>query len=336
MIGMKEMIQNIIDGKTKPVGSLGKLEALALKIALIQGSDQPCLRRPTMLVFAADHGLADEGVSLYPKEVTRQMVMNFLQGGAAINVFCKQNGIHLKVVDAGVDFDFPPDTGLIQAKIAQGSRNILQEPAMSREECIRAMEEGKRLVALEHDQGCNVIGFGEMGIGNTSAASLLMHKYTGLDLVSCTGRGTGHNDRGLAAKLVVLKEAAGKYSPKNPLDVLSTFGGLEIAMMCGAMLEAGERNMLIMVDGFISSSAILAASFLKKDICEQAIFCHVSGETGHRAMLKYLKAEPVVDLGLRLGEGTGVALVYPLLKSAVNFLNEMASFESAGISDKKV
>jgi len=330
------MIQNIIDGKTKPVGSLGKLEALALKIALIQGSDQPCLRRPTMLVFAADHGLADEGVSLYPKEVTRQMVMNFLQGGAAINVFCKQNGIHLKVVDAGVDFDFPPDTGLIQAKIAQGSRNILQEPAMSREECIRAMEEGKRLVALEHDQGCNVIGFGEMGIGNTSAASLLMHKYTGLDLVSCTGRGTGHNDRGLAAKLVVLKEAAGKYSPKNPLDVLSTFGGLEIAMMCGAMLEAGERNMLIMVDGFISSSAILAASFLKKDICEQAIFCHVSGETGHRAMLKYLKAEPVVDLGLRLGEGTGVALVYPLLKSAVNFLNEMASFESAGISDKKV
>jgi len=333
---MKEMIQNIIDGKTKPVGSLGKLEALALKIALIQGSDQPCLRRPTMLVFAADHGLADEGVSLYPKEVTRQMVMNFLQGGAAINVFCKQNGIHLKVVDAGVDFDFPPDTGLIQAKIAQGSRNILQEPAMSREECIRAMEEGKRLVALEHDQGCNVIGFGEMGIGNTSAASLLMHKYTGLDLVSCTGRGTGHNDRGLAAKLVVLKEAAGKYSPKNPLDVLSTFGGLEIAMMCGAMLEAGERNMLIMVDGFISSSAILAASFLKKDICEQAIFCHVSGETGHRAMLKYLKAEPVVDLGLRLGEGTGVALVYPLLKSAVNFLNEMASFESAGISDKKV
>ncbi len=331
---MKNKIQALIDGKTKPRGSLGKIEELALKIALIQGSEQPCLKKPTIVVFAGDHGLADEGVSLYPKEVTSQMVMNFLKGGAAINVFCRQNGLELKVVDAGVDFDFPAEAALVHAKLGHGSRNILREPAMSREQCRRAMEEGRGLVAREHAQGCNVIGFGEMGIGNSSSASLLMHKFTALPLRDCTGRGSGHDDKGLAAKLDIVQACAGLYHPEEPLDVLATFGGLEIAMMCGAMLEADERKMLVLVDGFISGSAMLAASFMNSGIAARAIFSHVSGEAGHRAMLDFLHADPLLDLGLRLGEGTGAALAYPLLEAAVNFLNEMASFESAGISDK--
>jgi len=331
---MEQTLQHKIDFKTKPVGSLGKLESIALKIGKIQQSLSPELKKPTILIFAGDHGLADEGVSPFPKEVTFQMVMNFLNGGAAINVFCRQNEIALKVVDAGVDYNFPADLNLVHAKIAHGTRNILKEPAMSREICLQAISKGRELVALEYAGGCNVIGFGEMGIGNTSSAALLMHKYTCIAIEECTGRGTGHDDEGLKKKIRILQQAAEKYHVTEPVDILATYGGLEIAMMCGAMLEAKEKEMVILVDGFIATAAMIAASHINSSVPENAIFCHVSGEKGHKLMLQYLEADPVLSLGLRLGEGSGVAVAYPLIKAAVSFLNEMASFEEAGVSGK--
>lgn len=332
---MKKEIQKKIDLKTKPVGSLGKLEEIALKIARIQKTLKPELKRPTMLVFAGDHGLTEEGVSPFPKEVTYQMVMNFLSGGAAINVFCRQNKIQLKVVDAGVDFDFPSDFALVHAKIQRGTKNILNEPAMSSDICIQAIDKGREILRQEHNKGCNTIGFGEMGIGNTSIASLLMHKFTGVNIKDCTGRGTGHDDEGLKRKIEILEAASKRYNVTDPLETLATYGGLEISMMCGAMLEAKKHEMIILVDGFISSAAILAASAMDSSVLNNAIFCHASTEPGHRLMLEYLKADPVVNLGMRLGEGSGVAVVFPIIYSAVSFLNEMASFEDAGVSNKE-
>ncbi len=331
---MKEALQKKIDLKTKPIGSLGKLEDLALQIGSIQNTLSPELKNPTMLIFAGDHGLVDEGVSPFPKEVTFQMVMNFLGGGAAISVFCRQNGLNLKVVDAGVDFDFAPELNLIHAKIAHGTQNILKEPAMSIGTCKRAMEKGREIVREEHKSGCNTLGFGEMGIGNTSAASLLMHKYTGHTIEECTGRGTGHNDEGLAKKTRILKAAAEKYQLSDPLEILATFGGLEIAMMCGAMLEAKELGMVILVDGFISTAGVMAAYELENSVLDNAIFCHSSMESGHTMMHEYLKVEPVVHLNMRLGEGSGAAVAFPIVKASVSFLNEMASFEDAGVSNK--
>lgn len=331
---MKEALQHKIDFKTKPLGSLGKLEKVALQIGLIQNTLSPELKKPTHIVFAADHGLADEGVSPYPKEVTFQMVMNFLNGGAAINVFCRQNNIDLKVVDAGVDFDFPVDANLVHAKIAKGTKNILKEPAMSLEICQKAIDKGREIVKAEFQKGCNIISFGEMGIGNTSIASLLMHKFISFPIEECTGKGTGHDDEGLKKKISILKEASTKYNVNEPMEILSTYGGLEVAMMCGAMLEAKKDNMIIVVDGFIVTSALIAAYHIDKSILDNCIYSHCSGEKGHKLMLDYLRAEPLVDLKMRLGEGTGAAVVYPLIRSAVCFLNEMASFESAGVSNK--
>ncbi len=333
---MKEILQRKIDLKTKPLGSLGKLEKVALKIGLIQNTLSPELKKPTHIVFAGDHGLSDEGVSLYPKEVTTQMVLNFLNGGAAINVFCRQNNINLKIVDAGVDYDFPAESNLIHAKIAKGTKNILKEPAMSMELCQQAMNKGREIVNTEFESGCNVISFGEMGIGNTSAASLLLHKYTGHPIEKCTGRGTGHDDKGLKKKIAILKNASLKYNITEPFEILATYGGLEIAMMCGAMLQAKSKGMTILVDGFITTSALLAAYKIDKSILDNCIFCHFSQENGHKYMLEYLGAEALVDLNMRLGEGTGAAVTYPIIKSAVLFLNEMASFEDAGVSNKKL
>ncbi|MCK5135217.1 MAG: nicotinate-nucleotide--dimethylbenzimidazole phosphoribosyltransferase [Bacteroidales bacterium] len=331
---MKEALQKKIDLKTKPPGSLGKLERVALKIGLIQNTLSPELRNPTHIVFAGDHGLTDEGVSPYPKEVTYQMVMNFLAGGAAINIFCRQNSINLKVVDAGVDFDFDAESNLIHAKVARGTKNILKEPAMSMELCQQAMNKGKDIVNAEFESGCNVISFGEMGIGNTSAASLLLHKYTGKPIEECTGRGTGHDDEGLKKKIAILKEASIQHNVSDPVEILAAYGGFEIAMMCGAMLQAKNNGMTILLDGFITTSALLAACKIDKSIRDNCIFCHCSEEKGHKYMLEYLGVEALVDLNMRLGEGTGAAVTYPLIKSAVSFLNEMASFEDAGVSNK--
>ncbi len=331
---LKEKLRKKIDLKTKPVGSLGKLEDVALKIGLIQNTLTPELKRPVHIVFAGGHGLADEGVSPYPKEVTAQMVLNFLNGGAAINVFCRQHNIGLKVVDAGVDYDFPENINLIHAKIGWGTKNILQEPAMTKEQCLTAMEKGREIVDAEFGSGSNVISFGEMGIGNTSSASLLLHKYTGLPVEECTGRGTGHNDDGLKKKIEILKKASEKHKVTEAIDILATYGGFEIAMMAGAYLQAWKNGMIIIVDGFIATSALLAASRIDSSVVDNCIFAHLSEEKAHKYMVGFLGGEPLVNLNMRLGEGTGAAVVYPLVKSAVLFLNEMASFEDAGVSNK--
>lgn len=330
---MKEALQHKIDFKTKPLGSLGKLEKIALKIGLIQQTLSPELRNPTHLVFAGDHGLTDEGVSPSPKEVTYQMVMNFLSGGAAINVFCRQNDINLKVVDAGVDFNFAPETKIIHAKMGNGTKNIMKEPAMSIDLCKKTIEKGREIVDKEFKAGCNVISFGEMGIGNTSIASLLLNKYTNIPIEDCTGQGVGHNPEGLKRKMAVLKEASMKYDVKDPLEILATYGGFEVAMMTGAMLQAKKNGMIILIDGFITTSSLLAAYKMDNTMLENCIFCHQSKEKAHINMLEYLGVEALVDLNMRLGEGTGAAVAYPIIKSSVLFLNEMASFESAGVTN---
>ncbi len=332
---MKDKLQHKIDNKTKPLGALGQLERIATQIGLIQNTLTPELKHPAMLVYAADHGLSEEGISPYPKEVTFQMVMNILNGGAAISIFCQQNGIDLKVIDAGVDYDFPENTGLINAKIARGTKNSCREAAMSTEECNLALQKGAEFVKAEADNGCNIIGFGEMGIGNTSAAALLMHKFTGLSLDQCVGAGTGFDSKGVQRKREVLEKVAQKHHVTDPKEVLAAVGGLEIAMMCGGMLEARKQGMVIMVDGFIATSAFLTAFKIDPTVKENAIFCHQSDENGHKYMLEHLKAEPILDMSLRLGEGTGAALAYPIIQSAVNFLNNMASFEDAGVSNKE-
>ncbi|SFK41547.1 nicotinate-nucleotide--dimethylbenzimidazole phosphoribosyltransferase [Proteiniphilum acetatigenes] len=332
-MNIETALRSKINSRTKPVGSLGKLEEIAFKIGRIQQTLTPELRNPAILVFAADHGIADEGVSPCPKEITHQMVMNFVHGGAGINVFARQHGINLKIIDAGVDFDFPTGSGVIDAKLGRGTYNMLYEPAMSIEICHKAMEKGAEFVRQEFENGCNVIGFGEMGIGNTSPASLLLHKFAGIPLEECVGRGAGHDDTGVRHKCDVLRRVAEKYNPATPLEILATFGGFEIAMMCGAVLEAKRLNMLIIADGFIATSAFLTAYEMQPDILENTLFSHSSDEKGHILMLEYLQGDPILHLNLRLGEGTGVTLAYPLIRSALIFLNEMAGFEEAGVHD---
>lgn len=331
-----DQLQHKIDNKTKPLGSLGKLEDIALQVGQIQKTTSPELKNPTIIVFAADHGLADAGVSPFPKEVTHQMVLNFLSGGAAINILSKQNGINLKVVDAGVDADFENNPNLIHAKIAKGTNNILETPAMTIEDCKKAIKKGKTIVQEQFNDNCNVIGFGEMGIGNTSSASLLMSKITAIPIEDCVGKGTGHNDEGLKRKKEILKQAFEKYQlDSDPIEILATFGGFEIAMMTGAYLKAAELNMTILVDGFIVTSALLVAYKINPLVLENCIFTHTSNEQGHLYMLEYLNAKPILNLEMRLGEGTGAAVAYPIIKSAVNILNQMASFEDAGVSNKE-
>lgn len=329
-----EQLRHKIDFKTKPIGSLGRLEEVALQIGLIQNTLTPELRNPSMLVFAADHGLTAEGISPFPKEVTYQMVYNFLKGGAAINVFCRQHGIAIRVVDAGVDHSFPAHPLLINAKIGPGTRNSATEPAMTTDECQRAMQKGAEIVEELVVDGCNCIGFGEMGIGNTSSAALLMHLYTNIPLEECIGRGTGVDEAGLLRKQEVLVRVATRHRQVNtPVDILAAVGGFEIAMMTGAMLAAARSNIVLLIDGFIATSAILAASKTDPAVLENCIFTHLSDERGHRALLEYLNARPLLQLGMRLGEGTGAAVAFPLIKSAVCFLNEMASFDDAGVSN---
>lgn len=329
-------IQHKIDFKTKPVGALGKLETLALQIATIQNTLSPSLNQPTLVVFAADHGIANEGVSAYPQEVTFQMVMNFLQGGAAINVFCKQNQIHLKVADAGVNFDFPASSHLINTKIRRATTSFLSAKAMAINELEQCFVYGKEVVEQIFATSCNVIGFGEMGIGNTSSATMLMSSLCDLPIEECVGRGTGLNDAQLEQKIATLTKAQNFHGKiTSPKEILQTFGGFEIAQICGAMLAAFDKNMVILVDGFIATSAFLVAYKLNPAIKTNAIFCHLSDEFGHQNLLNYLEVEPLLKLGMRLGEGTGCAVAYPIISSAVAFLNEMASFESAKVSNKE-
>ena len=334
--GLAAALQHKIDQKTKPRGSLGQLETLARQIGLIQQRLDPHLSLPHLLVFAGDHGAARAGVSAYPQEVTWQMVDNFLAGGAAINVFARHNGLHLTVVDAGVAHDFGHRPGLIHAKVAPGTANFIEEAAMTVEQCELAIARGAEIVRNLAGNGCNVIGFGEMGIGNTAAASLITHCLTGVPLSDCVGRGTGLDDAGLQKKLALLEQAMrrDRVGGNAPLAVLAEFGGFEIAMMMGAMLAAAQARMLLLIDGFIAGAAALTGAKLFPALREYCVFCHRSAEAGHAAQLQALDANPLLDLGLCLGEGTGAALAFPLARAAAAFMNEMASFESAGVADK--
>jgi len=323
-----------INQKTKPLGALGRLESLALQIGLIQQTTQPQLQQPTMLVFAGDHGIVAEGVSPYPQAVTAQMVHNFLQGGAAINVFARQHGFQLQVVDSGVNASLPAHPDLIDAKIALGTANFLHHPAMTDAQCQQAVLRGAQIARQALMQGSNVLAVGEMGIGNTSSASCLMSLLCGLPMQQCVGRGTGLNDQGLQHKLSVLTAAiqAHPIGAEAPLAVLAHFGGFEIAMMVGALLAGAEARAVLLIDGFIATTALLVAAKLLPAVLEYCVFAHCSDEHGHRTLLATLNAQPLLQLSLRLGEGTGAVLAYPLLQSAVAFINQMASFDSAGVS----
>ena len=324
-------VQHRLDQLTKPLGALGRLESLALQIALVQGRERPRLEAPQLVVFAADHGIAARGVSAYPSEVTWQMVENFLAGGAAVSVLARQHGLALTVADCGVRHDFGVRAGLVDAKLAQGTADSSREPAMSRALCERAMDRGASLLRALPG---NVLLLGEMGIGNTSAASLLMSRLTGLPLADCVGRGTGVDDAGLARKLDVLGEALTLHATAiEPLDALAALGGLEIATMTGAVLQAAAERRLIVVDGFITTAAVAVAAALAPAVLQRCVFAHASAESGHARWLKRLGVQPLLDLGLRLGEGSGAALAWPVVESACRVLEEMASFESAGVSE---
>lgn len=329
-------LQAKIDAKTKPLGALGQLETLALQLGLIQQTATPQLRNPRILVCAGDHGAARAGLSAFPQDVTWQMVQNFLAGGAAINVLARQAGMHLVVADAGVNHDFDVCNGLLDAKVAYGTASYLDGAAMTDEQRDAAMRHGANAVEAAHANGCNVIGFGEMGIGNTSSASLLTHCLTGAPLAACVGRGTGLDDAGVARKLALLEQALSAWTTRrdDPLEVLARFGGFEIAMLAGAMIAAAERRMVLLIDGFIVTAALLVAVAVDPSVRECCVFAHCSDEAGHALQLRHLDARPLLQLGLRLGEGTGAALAYPLLRSACAFLAEMASFDSAGVSQK--
>ncbi|MDR2787921.1 MAG: nicotinate-nucleotide--dimethylbenzimidazole phosphoribosyltransferase [Candidatus Accumulibacter sp.] len=331
-----QTLQEVIDNKTKPRGSLGMLERVAMRVGRIQRSLSPRFVQPTLLVFAADHGAAKAGLSAFPQDVTWQMVENYLAGGAGVNVFARQNGLSVKVIDAGVAHDFGARSDLIDAKISPtGTRNYLDEAAMTHEQCVSAIETAAGIVRELAAQGCNLLAVGEMGIGNTASAALLTHTFLGTPLTECVGRGSGLDDAGLAHKRELMARAvarAGLPADAGTLDVLAEFGGFEIAMMTGALLAGAECQMTRLIDGFLAPSAPLSAARIAPAIRDYCVFCHRSAEPGHQALIRELGGEPLLNLGLRLGEGTGAALAYPLICSALVFLNEMASFDSAQVS----
>lgn len=330
---LQPALQALLDSKTKPPGSLGRLEALALQAGLIQQRLDPRWQQPTMLVFAADHGLAAAGVSPYPQAVTAQMVHNFLAGGAAVNVLCREAGVQLRVVNAGVAAEFAAHPLLIDCPVAPGTANSLLQEAMTPAQARLALQRGAQVAQQQHAAGCNVLLLGEMGIGNTSAASLLVARLAGLPLEEVTGRGTGLDDAGVERKRSVLQQVLQRHAQaQEPLQALAAFGGFELAMLAGAALQAAAQRMLIVVDGFIVSAALLLAWRLQPAVLDYCVFAHRSGERGHRLLLQYMQVEPLLDLGLRLGEGSGAALAWPILRSSLALLQDMASFASAGVS----
>jgi nicotinate-nucleotide--dimethylbenzimidazole phosphoribosyltransferase len=330
-------LQHKIDNKTKPLGSLGLLEGLALQLGQILDTESPQLDQPQMLVFAGDHGLTARGVSAFPSDVTWQMVENFIAGGACVSVLAKANNIALNVVDCGVNHEFldadkTPRTGLLSVKVANGTADSSIAAAMSAAQCQQAIENGMGIVK---NLPGNAILLGEMGIGNTSAASLILSRLAGLDIADCTGAGTGLDGAGIDRKTAVLREVLAFHADvAAPLDVLAAFGGFEMATMLGAVFQAAAERRVIVVDGFITTAVILVAKALQPAVLQRCIFAHRSGERGHGLMLEQLSAKPLLDMGLRLGEGSGAALAWPLLVSACTVLRDMASFESAGVSEK--
>ena len=325
-------LRHKISRKTVPEGALGRMAALAERLGLILGTAEPHLSAPQLLVCAADHGIAARGVSAYPSDVTWQMVGNFLAGGALVSVLARQHGIAQTVVDCGVRHDFAPAPGLVIRKIAPGTQDSSQGPAMSAAQCAQALANGIELVKALPG---NALLLGEMGIGNTSAASLLVARLGDIDVAEVTGAGTGLDAAGIARKTAVLRQAlAANAAAAAPLDALAALGGFEIATLTGAVLQAASERRVIVVDGFIASSAVLVASRIAPAVLQRCVFAHRSDERGHARLLDLLGADPLLALGLRVGEGSGAVLAWPLLESSCRILNEMASFESAGVSDK--
>jgi nicotinate-nucleotide--dimethylbenzimidazole phosphoribosyltransferase len=335
-----------LDRLTKPPGSLGRLETLALELAGIRGEPVTSIDRPAIVVFAGDHGIARQGVSPYPPEVTRQMVANFAAGGAAINVLSRVAGATLVVVDVGVGGEptTAPDVAparpepprVITARIARGTRDFSVEPAMTSAETVAAIEVGRRIAAELAADGCDLLGVGDMGIGNTTASSAIVAALLDRPARDVTGRGTGLDDDGVRRKAAVIDAALALHrpDPSRPLDVLATFGGLEIAAIAGAILEAAARRVPVVLDGFITAAAALVAARLAPDLRARLIASHRSVEPGHRIVLGALGLEPILDLGLRLGEGSGAALAIPVVGAAARILGEMATFEDAGVADR--
>ncbi len=332
---LRPALQEKIDNLTKPKGSLGRLETLALQIGLIQQTLSPALRHPQNIVFAGDHGIVEEGVSIAPKEVTWQQVCHFTHphGTGGVNFLCRQHGFTLKVVDAGVDFDLPRDRGIIDLKVARGTRNFLHGPAMTPEQMEQCLSGGAQVVRQCFEEGSNVLSFGEMGIGNTSPSSIWMSYFTGIPLAECVGAGSGLDKAGVRHKFDVLSRSVANYSGDgSPRDIIRWFGGFEMVMAVGAMLQAAELGMVILVDGFIMTSCMLAASRLYPSVLDYAVFGHCGDESGHRKLLDALGAEPLLSLGLRLGEGTGAICAWPIVDSAVRMINQMDTFSGADIT----
>ena len=326
-------LQDKVDNLTKPKGALGRLEDLAIQIGAIQQTLEPRLSHPCHIVFAGDHGIAAEGVSPSPQAVTHQMIVNFLNGGAGVNFLARQHHFDLSIVDAGVNFDFSPETPVINCKIRKSTRNYLHESAMTRDEMELALTRGAECVELCYNEGCNVIGFGEMGITNTSSSSLWMTYLTGIPLDKCIGAGCDHTGTIVAHKYNVLKKSMENYRGNaSPENIMQYFGGYEMVMAVGAMLKAAELKMIILVDGFIMTNCLLAASKLYPEVLAYCIFGHQGDEAGHKLLLDYLNAKPILNLGLRLGEGTGALCAYPIIDSAVRMINEMNSFKTIEVS----
>ena len=322
-----EGLRALIDGKAKPLGALGRVEDLAVQLALIADGAPPAFDKALLLVFAGDHGLTAEGVSSYPSAVTQAMVATFLAGKASANAFSRAVGAELRVVDAGVDADLSAHPSLFAEKVRRGTRNAAVEPALTADEVARALETGARLARDAAAEGFEILALGEMGIGNTASAALIMHRLAPATLAECVGRGAGHDDEGLARKLAALERAATRSDAIEPLDVLAEFGGLEIAMMAGAVLGAASARFPVLVDGFIASAAALAAIRLEPAAKAYCVFCHRSAEQGHQRMLRALEVEPLLDLGLRLGEGTGALLALPIVRAASRLLSDVASLD---------
>ena len=333
---MQAAIQAKIDNLNKPKGSLGRLEELAMQVCLVQQTLEPSLAHPCHLLLGGDHGIEREGVSVSPREVTWQQMINFTHGGGGVNMFCRQHGFKLRIVDVGVDYDLSDIPGIIDRKIACGTKNFLYEPAMTEEEFDKAIQVGIDLVDDCCAEGCRILSIGEMGIANTSPSSIWMHLFGNIPLNECIGAGAGLDTPGIRHKYEVLSKAVANYkaSPKQGSleGSLSYFGGFEMIAAIGAMLRAAEQHLIILVDGFIMTACAIAAICLYPASQGYMIFTHCGDESGHKRMLDIVDAKPLLHLGLRLGEGTGALCAFPIVDSAVRMMNEMNNFDNAKIT----
>ena len=329
---MVPAVQQKIDNLNKPKGSLGRLEELAMQLCLVQQTLSPKLSHPCHLLLGGDHGIEREGVSVSPREVTWQQMVNFTHGGGGVNMFCRQHGFKLHIVDVGVDYDLSSVPGIIHQKIARGTRNFRYEAAMNDDEFNRTLEVGVSLVDNCYSEGCNVVSIGEMGIANTSPSSIWMHRFCHIPLQECIGAGAGLDNAGIRHKYEILSEADANCPATSIADVIRYFGGFEMVAAIGAMLRAAELHLIILIDGFIMTACALAATQLYPAAQDYMIFTHCGDESGHRRMLDSMGAKALLSLGLRLGEGTGALCAFPIVDSACRMINEMNNFKDAEIT----